>query len=274
MEQYLQGQIDFLEVGWFPGDIVRAAQRRYGQFYTVLNPRPATFSISFDSQQSPFGDVRVRRALALAIDQKQLISDLQMDDATPALGGYVPPGVPGYAAEIGLPHDPESARRLLADAGYPDGQGFPALELVWFDLPSLREAAEYISQFWSDMLGLKIRPVFWSLPKAIEAFGHGTLPAMFGGGWSADYHDPDCFLRVGLHGNIRHHRPILDRIEAARNTTDQGKRLALYQEVDKMVIDEAICIPLYYSEYPSFFGPRVRKVSPDFRWSEFIVDPD
>lgn len=274
IDQYTRDQIDFLDVTWFPGNIIRAAQRRFGEFFTVLQPRPATFGIHFNELQSTLGDARIRRALALTIDKEQLVSDLQKDNAIPALGGFIPPGLPGHEPDIGIPFDPQFAQRLLTEAGYPDGKGFPNLEIAWFDFPDMKNTADYISQVWYESLGIIIQPVFFSLPELVAMFTNGTPPAIYGGGWSADYHDPDCFLRLGMRFPLRHHQPILDKIEAARIMTRQDQRIALYREVDKMIVEDAITIPLHYSSYTVFFGPRVRKLSSNFRWCEFVLDPD
>jgi oligopeptide transport system substrate-binding protein len=274
MDQYVSGQIDFLDVSWFPSEIIRAAQRKFGEFYTTLLPGPTTISIGFNRQRPPLDDIRLRRALALAIDQQQMVRDLQKDNAVPALGGYVPPGLPGHSPDIGLPYDPVAAQRLLAEAGYPDGKDFPSLEMAWFDFPNSREQAEYISQFWFEQLGVIIKPRYVPIPELIDTFIQGKPPAIFCMGWAADYHDPDSFLRMGLQSSTRGHQPLLDKIETARKMTDQGRRLALYQEVDKIVVEEAISIPLFYLSYPVFISSRVRKLPSTMHWRDFILDPD
>ncbi|NIU61783.1 MAG: peptide ABC transporter substrate-binding protein, partial [Pseudomonas stutzeri] len=75
-------------------------------------------------------DLRVRRAFSLATDRETFANVFLGGLAFPATGGFIPPGMPGHSAGIGLPYDPEGARRLLAEAGYPGGRGFPAVETL------------------------------------------------------------------------------------------------------------------------------------------------
>ena len=77
--------------------------------------------VGFDANRPPFDDPRVRRAFALAINRETLADVVYQGYVSPATGGFVPPGMPGHSAGIGLPYDPEQAARLLAEAGYPDG---------------------------------------------------------------------------------------------------------------------------------------------------------
>ena len=85
--------------------------------------------LQFDVSRPPFDDVRVRRAFVLATDREALVKAAR-PDCFPATGGFVPPGMPGHSPGIGLPYDPGQARRLLAEAGYPGGQGFPVVECL------------------------------------------------------------------------------------------------------------------------------------------------
>jgi ABC-type oligopeptide transport system substrate-binding subunit/DNA-binding SARP family transcriptional activator len=274
MDLYLGGKIDYLDVSWFPGEVIRSAQRQFGEFYTTLLPRPTTISINFIPQGPPFDDIRLRQALAMTIDQEQMVRDLQKDNADPALGGYVPRGLAGHSTDIGLPYDPDTARRLLAEAGYPNGEGFPVCEIAWYDFPSSREQADYISQLWLEELGITIKPIYMPVAEMVASFVQDEPPVIYEGGWVADYHDPDNFLRLGTRSSIRNHRQIQNKIEAAKNMTDQSQRLQIYREIDQILIEEAIHIPLFYVSYPVFFGPRVRKVSTRLLWQDFILDPD
>jgi ABC-type transport system substrate-binding protein len=274
MERYMRGDLDFLDVSWFPGDVIGAAQRRFGEYYTILLPYPTTVGLYFDGQQEPVHDPRVRRALAMAIDQEQLVRDLQKDAVIPALGGFVPPGVPGHAPDIGLPHDPDAARGLLAEAGFADGTHFPLLEMTWIDFPNSREYAGYLSRAWLEELGITIRPVYVPLSELVDMLLQDKRPVIYSIGWTADYRDPDNFLRIGLQDSIRGHRPILSKLRTAGNVREQNRRVALYQEIDRIVVEEGITIPLFYGSYPVLFGPRVRKLPSDFQWRNFILDPD
>jgi len=111
----------------------RARQRHAGEY--VSAPWLATFYIGFDVTRPPFDDPRVRRAFTLATDRERLADVAMRGYVSPATGGFVPPGMPGHSPGTGLPYDPEGARHLLAEAGYPGGLGFPVVESRSRQLP-------------------------------------------------------------------------------------------------------------------------------------------
>lgn len=135
---------------------------------------------------------RVRRAFAMATDREALADVVIQGHVSPATGGFLPPGMPGHSPEIGLPYDPEQARRLLAEAGYPEGRGFPPISTRAFG--AVRSQAEYLESQWRDVLGVETR---WEiLPwAAFLTTLEGNPPQIVNLMWAADYPDPDNFLR-------------------------------------------------------------------------------
>lgn len=275
MDPYGRGDVDVLDASWLPGEKFRSVRARYGEHYVNV-PTLATFGIVFNEKLPPFDDYRVRRALAMAIDQVHYVRDLLQDQATPALGGWIPDGVPGHSPDIGLPHDPAAARLLMAESGYPEGRGFPSLDMVWFDIdiPLMRKEGSYLSQVWQEQLGITIHPDYVPFNEWFDLMQHLDLPPIILYGWFADFPDPDDFLRAGLPGTIRTDRRIREINKAARVLTDQGRRLALYKEADKILMEEALVVPLIYSSGHFFISPRVRKFPLTLRWRDIIVDPD
>jgi ABC-type oligopeptide transport system substrate-binding subunit len=273
LDQYSRGFVDILDASWFPNDAFRLARARYGEFYVSI-PELLTRGIAFNRRIPPLDDIRVRRALAMAIDQEHFARVLLEDQAVPALGGWIPPGLPGHSPDIGLPHDPAAARRLLAEAGYSEGRGFPSLDMVWFDGPLTRKEGSYLSKVWHEQLGIAVRPVYVPVSEWVDLQSRPDLPAMIMLGWYADFPDPDNFLRTGVHENVRKDRRFIEKIETARIMTDQRERLALYREADKILMEEALIIPLIYSLMHFFISPRVRKFPLTKRWKDIIVDPD
>ena len=273
MEQYSHGEVDLLETMWFPGNVMKLLQRRYGEYFITI-PEPTSIHIAFDLERPPFDDVRVRQALALAFDQVDFVRALQIDNVVPAQGGFVPPGVPGYSPDIGLPFDPAVARRLMSGAGYPEGKGFPPQKLFWMDLPSSKERAEYLCQVWQEQLGVDIQPVYVPPRDLVAMLLRREPPAIFSIGWIADFPDPDNFLRVGLGSAHQNKHQFRDKVELARTLTDQDERLDLYREADRLLTEEANLIPLFYQLAPYFISPRVRKFSKKLLWRDIIIDPD
>ncbi|MGB5932102.1 MAG: ABC transporter substrate-binding protein, partial [Anaerolineae bacterium] len=125
-----------------PAEMDRARQRYAGEY--VSGPFPSTNYIGFDVKRPPFDDPRVRRAFTLATDRGTLADVILRGFVFPTTGGFVPPGIPGHSPGIGLPYDPDQARRLLAEAGYQGGRGFPTVEALATDTPLWASITEYL----------------------------------------------------------------------------------------------------------------------------------
>jgi oligopeptide transport system substrate-binding protein len=258
-----------------PAEMNRARQRYAGEY--VSGPRLSIDFIGFDVRRPPFDDLRVRRAFTLATDRETLADITLRGYAFPATGGFVPPGMPGHSPGIGLPYDPEEARYLLAEAGYPDGCGFPSIECVVRDDPGHDLLCEYLAAQWLESLGVEItwQEIEWA------RFSHRMseqTPHIWMVGYWADYPDPDDYLRVlwwlppGWQ-NEAYHRLVED----ARRAMDQGKRMQLYQQADRILIEEAPVLPLCYARFHMLVKPWVRKyLTSPLRWwfwKDVIIEP-
>ena len=114
----------------------------------------STIGIAFNATHPPFDDVRVRRAFGFAGDWDAVSNTFFCGEFLPATGGFIPPGMPGHSSDIGLPYDPERACQLMAEAGYPDGRGFP--ELVALVPIAGLGIAEAIGDMWRNVLQVEI----------------------------------------------------------------------------------------------------------------------
>jgi ABC-type oligopeptide transport system substrate-binding subunit/ABC-type transporter Mla MlaB component len=278
LQMYEENRLDVLVLqGLVPlTDWERGRQRHAGEFLSIADL--ATYYIGFDVRRPPFDDPRVRQAFALATDREALAHVTLRGFAFPATGGFVPPGMPGHSPGIGLPYDPEQARLLLAEAGYPGGRGLPELEVLSADTPPVVSAVVGLQTQWLHNLGVEItwKHLSWG------EFLHRLLresPHMWYMGWLADYPDPDDFLRVAewrLTGGWRHE--LYDRlIEGARRATDQGERMRMYQEAEPILIQEAVIIPLCHFRSHVLVKPWVRRypTSPMglWFWKDVIIEP-
>ena len=200
--------------------------------------------VTFDTTQPPFDDVKVRQAFSMAFDRQKYIDVVLSGRALPAIGIF-PPGLPGFNIGLeGLPYDPERARQLLAESKY--GTNLPSI--VYTDAgigSSIGADVAALAQMWQQMLGVEItienlEPNYY-LDK-IYAGEHGQI---FGGGWCADYPDPENFADVLFHSNSaqnsgKYSNPELDALlEAARVEQDVSKRIEMYQQAEQIIVDDA-----------------------------------
>ena len=275
LKMYEEDGLDILDLSQGPPLEMDGARQRHAGEY-VSGPSLTTRYTVFDVSRAPFDDVRVRRAFVLAVDRETLADVVMRGSAFPATGGLVLPGMPGHSAGIGLPYDPERARQLLAEAGYPGGRGFPDVESL---APRAihQEVSTYLQVPWRENLGVDIprRTMEWA--RYLDRLRRES-PHIISMGWEADYPDPDSFLRVAvrLHTKWRH-ETYDDLVEEARRVTDQEERMKLYQEADRILVEEAPITPFAYGRRHLLVKPWVRKfhtspIGTKF-WKDAIIEP-
>jgi ABC-type oligopeptide transport system substrate-binding subunit/DNA-binding SARP family transcriptional activator len=269
--------LDVLDMTFFPVEKLDDVRQRYAEQYAT-GPLLWTSYVGFGTSQPPFDDVRVRRAFALAVDGETLASVILRGCVFPVTGGFIPPGMPGHAANIGLSYDPGRARRLLAEAGYPNGAGFPAVDLVVRWVHKLQ--GEYLRAQWQEKLNVKVDTVWES--GEFGAFSdrfRGERPTMFVMGFLADYPDPDSFLR---NSGFRHwacwqNQAYRGLVEDARRVMDQSERMRLYGQADRILMEEVAVIPLFYGQRHLLAKPWVKNylasVLKLWFWKDVVIEP-
>ncbi len=252
----------------------RARHQHAGDCLTT--PSLGTFYLAFNPGRSPLDDSRVRQAFALASDRERLADELWRGDRSAHTGGLVPPGMPGHSPEIAMPYDPEQARRLLADAGYAGGRGMPELDAlapVGFD-----PYVEALAGQWRANLGVEVecKVVSWD---DFAQRKQRELPHLWPELWVADYPDPDNFLRLGMR-QIAHlwgNRAYDGLVERARRLADQAQRMRLYNEADRMLMQEAVVMPLTYWQEYKLIKPWVSRfpTTPPWEhfWKDVVIEP-
>lgn len=215
----------------------------------------------FNVKKPPFDDVRVRRAFALAIDRSRIPEILKGGEIPTT--SWIPPGMFGYNPDIGLPFNPQEARRLLAAAGYPEGRGFPEVEAVFNSGMENRLIAEFLQEQWRRHLGVRVRlrNMEWKVYlKQLQV----DPPALYRLGWGADYPDPDNFMNLFTSTSGNNHTQWGDSrydalIEAAAVERDPQRRKALYDEAQRLLTEEAVpIIPLFAAAQNRLVKPYVR----------------
>ena len=187
---YLTGDVDWLP--GYPSDLVDALRERDDHY------QHAGFIVYYyrvNTRKPPLDDVRVREALALAIDRRSIVEDVLRLGQTPA-HHIVPPGVPGYEPpDSRIRFDPERARALLAEAGFPGGEGFPEMGILYNTLESHKKIAELIADQLGRHLGIRVKPYNQEWQSYLASMRAGEYD-LGRAGWIGDYLDPNTFLDI------------------------------------------------------------------------------
>jgi oligopeptide transport system substrate-binding protein len=226
-----------------------------------VDPFSESYHLRFNTTKPPLSDVRVRRALGMAIDRVALARDVLRGSRAPAYA-LTPPGTAGYTPEARFLTDFDEARRLLAAAGYPGGRNFPRLELQMWTNGINSKVAEAIQQMWRRELGIDVG--LSNLDFRIYLDNRRTLSFQISlSRWVADYIDPstylDEFLSYSGNNQTGWANPAYDRLdEEASRTLDPARRRALLQQAEALLLTQAPIAPLFYGARTYLIAPYVR----------------
>jgi oligopeptide transport system substrate-binding protein len=273
LKEYENGELDIC-THLPPGEWARARQR-YAEEY-LTGPWLSLDFIGFDVSRPPFNNKQVRQAFCLAVDKEMLAGVTLQGYVFPATGGMVPPGMPGHSPAIGLPYDPERARHLLAKSGYSNSSDFPRIDCLVRDDPSHDLIWEYLEAQWLEIMGVEINWEEVSIENFPEKMGQGN-PHMWLAGWWGDYPDPDDFLRVQWWTSAAWRNEAYNRlVETARRAMDQEERMRMYQQADRLLVEETPLLPLCYGRFNMLVKPWVRRfpTSPQkwWFWKDVIIE--
>ncbi|HQR39331.1 MAG TPA: peptide ABC transporter substrate-binding protein [Blastocatellia bacterium] len=214
-----------------------------------INAEYGTYYYSLNVRRPPLNDARVRRALALSIDKKEICEKYLGAGQIPAYD-FVPPGTPGYPYPDVPKYDPDLARKLLAEAGYPNGAGFPKIEIFFNTLESHRQLAELIQSMWKEQLNIpvELNNQEWQVFQATREQRRFDVAR---DGWIADYLDPNTFLDLFQADTFGNHSGWLNPkytalMEKANSDPDPQRRLAMLAQAEAILLDDMPIIPIYY----------------------------
>jgi oligopeptide transport system substrate-binding protein len=216
------------------------------------------------AKDNPLRIKEIRQAINYGVNRKELINYLRNGIGTAAVAGIVPEGVPSFNPEVvkGYSYNPEKARELLAQAGFPDGKGLP--EIVLSTTSIYQDMAEFIQ---NQLAAIGIRIKIDILQTAIhteQAARAGLI--FFKKSWVADYPDAENFLTLfysknfsPLGPNYTHFKNAeFDRLyEIAKTETNDEKRFELYQQMEQIVLDEAPVLLLFYDRAIKFHAKNI-----------------
>ena len=257
---YEDGDIDITGVGLDDLDRVQDPNDPLNKEYHQT-PRQSIDYIGFNTTAPPFDDPKVRQAFAMSVD-RQKIADVVLKNAIPVANGIVMPGVPGYTTDDKTyPYDIEKAKQLIAESKY--AGNLPPIKLAISGAGATAGPYdEAVVQGWKQDLGVDVEIV-----QAESATFFNDLDQrryqMFHLAWIMDYPDPEDLLDVLFYSKSRqnnsgYNNPDVDRqIEQARVEQDTEKRLALYQNIEKTVVNDAAWIPMYFDTSHLLVKPYV-----------------
>ncbi|MDC3106113.1 peptide ABC transporter substrate-binding protein [Gammaproteobacteria bacterium] len=214
-----------------------------------ISPYLGTYFYRINVDVPHLQDSRIRRALAMAIDRVNLVEKITKGGQIPAYA-MTPPGTMGYFPESSLQYDPEQARKLLSDAGYPDGKDFPITEILYNTNEGHRKIAIAIQEMWKKNLNIDIQILNqeWKVYLDSESAGEYQISRA---GWIGDYVDPNNFLDMFIceGGNNRtgwcneEYDDLILKIAPA--TKSHEERLEIFQKAETMLLDDMPVIPIY-----------------------------
>src|SRR5690606_16149318 len=201
-------------------------------------PFSGTYYYRLNTTRPGLDDVRVRKALSYAVDRKQITEKVTKGDQIPAFS-FTPPNTDGYTSEAQMVYDPELARSLLAEAGYPNGEGFPSITILYNTLEDHQKIAVVIQQMWKQALNIdvNIRNQDWKVfLSSMRTMDYDIARA----GWIGDYYDPNTFLDMfitdGGNNETGWSNPRYDElIKLAGSTSDKAQRHAYFQEAEALL---------------------------------------
>lgn len=223
--------------------------RREHPEYLRIDPYLGVYFYRFNVTRPPFDDVRVRRAFALAVDRESLVKNVLRGGQAPAYT-FTPLVFPDYQPTARLSGTVAEARRLLAEAGYPDGKGMPVVEVLYNTSEDHRIIAEALQQMWKTNLGIETRLVNQEWKVYLDS--QDTLNfSLCRAGWIADYLDPNTFLEIFVTGGGNNDtgwsnaRYDALRAAALAAPTDE-ERFRIYAEMEAILMEELPVLPLYH----------------------------
>ncbi|MBA4149701.1 MAG: peptide ABC transporter substrate-binding protein [Verrucomicrobia bacterium] len=226
-----------------------------------IDPDLGTYYYRFNTRKAPLDDRRVRRALAMAIDRDSIVKNVTRGGQIPA-HNFTPPETAGYTSDANVPYDIAGAKKLLAEAGYPDGKGLPPVEILFNTSEAHRTIAEAIQQMWNKELNVNARLVNQEWKVYLDSQQHGNYQ-ISRAGWKGDYPDPNTFLDMwltdGANNQTGWSNPEYDRlIQEAGRTADRDKRFDLFRKAEAILIDELPMLPIYFYTRVYLIHPSVQ----------------
>ncbi|WP_027339340.1 ABC transporter substrate-binding protein [Halonatronum saccharophilum] len=283
--EYEQGNIYEMADGDIPdGQMQRVLTSDEFSEELINVPTLGTYYFGFNTEVEPFNDKKVRQAMNFAIN-RDIIADVLMNGTVTPARGILPPGMPGYNDEIeGYNFDVDRAKELLAEAGYPDG--LPGTYELAYNTDDTHQSIAEALQRNLKSIGVDVELINMEWGTYIEKVDDGDTE-MFRLGWIAAYADADYFLHPLFHssnagpggnGAFYSNSEIDEMLDKARGMEPGEDRVELYQEAERIIVDDAPWIPVYHYARVGLVKPFVNNyfmgATGEFPLTEVWLDPD
>ncbi len=255
LNMYVNGQIDWSTT--VPNMVIPDLRKR-DDFKSA--PMLTTYFYRFNVNRKPLDQVRVRRALNMAIDKKKIVEQVTKAGNVPARS-FVPPGIDNYNSARGDIFDVSKARQLLAEAGFPGGRNFPAIRILFNTSDMHKDIAQVIQQDWKEHLGVNVQLENYEWRTFLATLSQKDYEVARSG-WIGDYPDPNTFLDMfvtdGANNQTNWSNARYDElIEQAKFEPDYQKRLGLLTEAEQILMDEQPIIPIYFYVSKNLVQPHI-----------------
>ena len=243
-----------------------AFYRKYKPNLIKVYPYLGTYIYKFNVTRPPLNDKRVRKALAMAIDRQAITETILRAGQEPAYF-LTPPDTSGYTCQTKVKEDVAAARKLLAEAGYPDGKNFPTVEVLFNTLQTHKAIAEALQQMWKKNLNIDIvlhneewKVYLDSMRRTNYSLGRFA--------WIGDYVDPSTFLDLFTTDSGNNEtgwsNAEYDRLaRLAANTGDKAARYDAFQKAEAILMDEMPILPIYFYTQSRLIRPSIQGWHPN-----------
>jgi oligopeptide transport system substrate-binding protein len=251
-----------------PLDKVPYYRRKHPELIRI-DPYEGVYFYRINVNRKPLSDPKVRLSLNLAVDRESIVQNVLRAKQKPATG-YIPPGMGDYEPLDVIHYDPERARQLLAEAGYPNGNGFPKFSILINTSEAHRVVAEAIQQMWKQELNIDvgIENQEWKVfMDSMNTLNYDIARY----GWIGDFMDPVTFLNMWRTGNGNNctgwSNLSYDRLlDQAAQTVDPKQRFAILHQAERLLLAEPPGVVIYWYTHFYLLDPSVKN------WNPLVLD--
>lgn len=248
----------------------------------VIAPYLSSYFYMINTTKPPLNDVRVRKALSMSVD-RELLNETVLENIMAPAYFLTPPGTVGYEPPVTFSYDPEQAKALLSEAGYPNGEGFPFFEILYNTQENHRRIAIAIQEMWRETLNIDVGIINQEWQVYLESTNNMNYD-IARRGWVGDYVDPNTYLDMYLtdggnnmtgFSNVRYDEIMLNEAPLKLNNEE---RFALYTEAETILMENMPIIPIYIYQTKNLKNPDLKGIPPNimdhYNWKYVYLEAD